>query len=382
MKSLHAGLAALALLSTACRTEQSGPADPDAPTRADSASATIAAAPAFEDGGRGLAYISNQNGVISVIDLATMKPVGSIDPGATEPRGIGISEDGKYLVTANRGDGSLSIIDRAQGELIRKVEIGENPEFVRTRGSRAFVSFEPESQAGPPPKPGTPEYEALEQDRESRQTTPARIAVVDLEEGKVLKNITGGIETEGIEFSTDGSRILITNEADNTVSVHDIETGEMVKSIDTETLGARPRGIKRAPDGKHYAVTLEFGNKVLILDENFEPLSTFDTGKIPNGITYDRNGERLYVALAHGNSMQVFDARNDYALIGEVPTGERCWHFTFTPDDRQLVVTCGRSHEAVVIDVELLEVSRRIEGLQLPWGIVTWPRAVGTLDTP
>lgn len=370
----------LAGLLMACQGQQSEPesqavADTAADTQASDTSAAI------PESDVGLAYISNQNGPVTVIDLATMKTVGSIDPGAEEPRGIGVSEDGKYLVTANRGDGSLSIVDRAQGKLIKKVPIGENPEFVRTRGNQAFVSFEPESQAGPPPKPGTPEFEALEKERESRETEPAQIAIVDLDKGEVIRNITGGIETEGIEFSADGSKILITNEADNTVSVHDIGTGEMVKSIDTAELGIRPRGIKMAPNGKQYAVTLEFGDKVLILDENFDPVKTFPTGKVPNGITYDRDGKHLYVALAHGNSMQVFDATS-HELVGEVPTGERCWHFTFTPDDSQLLVTCGRSHEVVVIDVATLKVTQRIEDKELPWGIVTWPRTVGTLDTP
>lgn len=361
----------LAGLLTACQKSQT-----DSTSTAPASTADVPAAPAAP-----LAYVSNQDGAISVIDLSTMSVIGSIDPGAATPRGIGISADGKYLVTANRGDGSLSIIDRAAGTLIKKVPIGENPEFVRTRGNQAFVSFEPESEAGPPPKPGTPEALALEKERESRETEPAQIAVVDLDKGEVVRQITGGIETEGIEFSADGSKILITNEADNTVSVHDIASGQMVKSIDTQELGVRPRGVKRSPDGRHYAVTLEFGNRILILDENFDPVRTVDTGKVPNGITYDRDGTRLYVALAHGKSLQVFDTQS-YALLGEVPTGERCWHFTFTPDDRQILVTCGRSHEVVVIDVATLKVTQRIEDKQLPWGIVTWPRAVGTLDTP
>lgn len=337
------------------------------------------AAPAKAE--RALAYISNQDAQVTVVDLEQFKAVGTLDTGAGSPRGIGISDDGRWLVTANRDGGSLAILDRASGELVRTVAIGENPEFVRVRGQRAFVSFEPEAEAGPPPKPGSAEAIALEKKREDEDTEPAKIAIVDLDSGEVIRNITGGIETEGIEFSADGEHILITNEADNTISVHRIRDGEMVKSIDTAPHGPRPRGIKRAPDGQSYVASLEFGNTLLFLDADFEVTGTLPTGKVPYGLTFDRSGTRLFVALAHDNALQVFDVASRKE-IARIPTGKRCWHFTFTPDDSHLLVTCGRSHETVVIDANTLKETARITDKALPWGIVTWPKAAGTLDWP
>ena len=99
----------------------------------------------------GQAYVSNQSGNVSVIDLATMEVSGEISAFGKEPRGIGLTADGKYLVTANRDDGEIAVIDRASGALIRKIRIGANPEFVRTRGHMAFVSFEPSSTGKAPP---------------------------------------------------------------------------------------------------------------------------------------------------------------------------------------------------------------------------------------
>lgn len=357
----RAGLLALMLFTAACGAQ--GPA---------------AGTPA-------LAYVSNQDGDITVIDLASLKTVGSIAPGAAGPRGIGISADGRLLVTANREAGNVSILDRASGKLIRQVEIGENPEFVRIRGQQAFVSYEPESDGGPPPKPGTPEFEALEKKKaaahEDEDSEPAQIAVVDLLKGELTHRIVGGLETEGIEFSADGAHILITNEADDTITVHEIASGKQVKRIDTTPYGPRPRGIKMAPDGKRYIATLEFGNQLLELDAQFNPVRTAPTGKVPYGIAFDRKGEKLYVALAHGKALQVFDAAT-LKPLAEVPTGTRCWHFTFTPDDAQILVACGRSHEVVVIDAKTLKEVARIQDKQLPWGIVTWPKSVGSLDVP
>lgn len=328
-----------------------------------------------------LAYVSNQKGNVTVIDLATFEPVGEINVGAEGPRGIGITADGKLLVTANVESGDLSLIDRASGEVTKRVPIGENPEFVRIRGDRAFVSFEPAAIGGPPPKPGSEEAKALAKQREEEEEEPAKVAVVDLTEGKVIKAITGGMETEGIEFSADGSKIIVTNEADENVTVHDIETGEMVKEIDTRPYGNRPRGIKMSPDGKMYVASIEYGNHLVVMDSEFNVIRDVETGQVPYGVTFNRDGSRLLVALARGEAIQVFDT-STWEAVGQVETGKRCWHFTYTPDDSHILIACGRSDEVVVIDANEMKVVKRITGMKLPWGVVAYPRSVGTLDAP
>ena len=49
------------------------------------------------------AYVTSQKGGISVIDLNSMEIIEEINVGATFPRGIGVTNDGKYLITANKG---------------------------------------------------------------------------------------------------------------------------------------------------------------------------------------------------------------------------------------------------------------------------------------
>lgn len=341
----------------------------------------LSAAPAFAAGGSGLAYVSNQKGNVSVIDLDTLETVSEIDVGAEGPRGIGVTADGKWLVTANGEDGDISVIDRLSGKVLKRIPIGENPEFVRIRGNYAFVSFEPAAVGGPPPKPGSEEAKALERQREEENEEPAKIAVVDLKQGKVVRAITGGMETEGIEFSADGKLILVTNEADENITVHEIATGRLVKKIPTAQFGNRPRGIKMAPGGKSYAATLEYGNKLVILDERFDVVKIVPTGEVPYGLAFDRKGERLFVALAKGKALQVFDAKT-YEPIKNIPVGDRCWHFTFTPDDSKILVACGRSNDVFVVDAARLEPVKRIEDKKMPWGIVTYPKSVGSLDVP
>ena len=341
---------------------------------------TVTEAPVVDES-KGYAYVTSQNSDkagVSVIDLATMEVVKTIDLKAEAPRGLGITDDGKKLIVATRENESIAVVDTETGEVIQTIKVGKNPEFVRVRGNLAFISSEPSAVGGPPPKPGAKEAE--EDDDDDEDKVPARIAIVDLEKGEKLREIVGGPETEGIEFSADGNEIVITNEADNTVTVHNIETGELVKTIHTHEYGDRPRGIKVSPDGQTYIATLEYGNKFMVLDKDYNVIRTVDTGKVPYGISFDATGEHIYVAANKEEALQIFDAKT-YEKIKDIPTGKRCWHFSFTPDDKQLLLACGKSNAVFVIDTDKQVVTKEIPITDMPWGVVTYPKSMGSLDT-
>lgn len=325
----------------------------------------------------GFAYVTSQDAGVSVIDLSTMQVVKQFDVKAKGPRGLGITDDGKKLIVATRENESISVIDTATGEVLQQIPVGKNPEFVRVNGNLVYVSSEPSAVGGPPPKPGSKEAE--EEDDDDEEKIPAKIAVVDLTKGEKVREITGGPETEGIEFSADGKNLVITNEADNTVTVHDIESGKLVKTIQTHEQGDRPRGIKVSPDGNTYLATLEYGNKFMVLDKDFNLVRTVDTAETPYGIAYDHTGNRIFVATNKAKLLQVFDAKT-YEKVKDIPTGNRCWHFSFTPDNKQLLLACGKSDAVFVIDADKLEVTKQIEVKDLPWGVVTYPKAMGSLD--
>jgi len=336
----------------------------------------LSLAPTLFAGDKGVAYVSNQDGGVTVIDLDTMEAKGSVDIGAKGPRGIGVTIDGKWLVTANKDSGNISVVDTSGATPAKFVSIGKNPEFVRVMGDMAYVTYEPSAKSGPPPKPG-----AKEASDNNKEKIPGHIAIVDIKQGKVVQEIIGKPETEGVEFSQDGKEIIVTNESDNSITVYDLKTGNLLKSIPVGKYGERPRGIKTSPDGKTIVTTLEFADKMLVLNDKFEVVKEVATGKTPYGISFDRKGERIFVAANKEKALQVFDAKT-FEKIKDIPTGERCWHFSFTPDDQQILLACGRSNEIVVIDVNKLEVTKRISDKDTPWGIVTYPKSMGSLDKP
>ena len=362
-------LFAVTVLSACNKKEEEAPA------------AAIATPPAAstQAASSGMAYVTSQDAGVSVIDLATMQVVKTIDVKGVAPRGLGVTDDGKKLIVATRENESISVIDTATGEVLQQILVGKNPEFVRVKGNFAYISSEPSAKAGPPPKPGEAKSGAEEKEDDDEEKIPARIAIVDLTKGEKVREIVGGPETEGIEFSADGKNLVITNEADNTVTVHNLEDGSLVKTIKTHEYGDRPRGIKASPDGNTYLATLEYGNKILVLDKDFNFVKTVATADTPYGISYDAKGERIFVAANKAKVLEVFDAKT-FEKIKDIPTANRCWHFSFTPDDKQILLACGKSDAVLVIDAEKLEVTKQIEVKNLPWGLVTYPKSMGSLD--
>jgi len=342
------------------------------------------------DADRGKAFITSQEGGITVIDLNSMEVTDQIDVGAGYPRGIGVTDDGKYLITANKADANLSKINYETKE-VENIDVGINPEFVRVYNNQVFVSTEPSSKGKPPAK-GEMKHD---DDDDDEDRTPAKVAVVDLNENKKIREITAGPETEGIEFSQDGSKIIVTNEADNTVTIHDFNSGEIVKTIDASPYGLRPRGIKVSPNGQFYIATLEHSDNFIVMDKDFNHVKTVKTehevdegdkhtGKSPYGVSFNQSGDKLFVAASGGykkrSTLEVYDGKS-FEKIDRIRTeGRRCWHFTFTPDNKDILLACGRSDEVLVIDAESLDIKKRVPVAGIPWGIVTYPKSIGSLD--
>ncbi len=345
-----------------------------------------------------LAFVTNERAGVSVIDLDQFTVQRTFATGGEGPRGLSVTPNGQWVVTANKGSSDISVLDVATGAMVKRIPVGKNVEFVRVQGDFAYVTYEPSGPGAPDGgkpdagkteagKPDTPKADAGKSEKAAKDDkeddlVPAEIAVVDLQQGRVVRSMKSGRETEGIEFSADGRQMLVANEGENTVTVYDRAAGTILRKIDVSAQGNRPRGIKRSPDGKLYAVTLEFSDKVLLVDAaTFAIQKSAATKKSPYGVSFDDSGTRLFVAASRSSVIQVFDVATLTAQ-GEIPVGARCWHFTFAPDGKHLLAACGRSDTLVVADTTTLQVTKTLTGFKGPWGIVTYPRSRGSIDTP
>jgi YVTN family beta-propeller protein len=317
----------------------------------------------------GVAYVSTASG-LAVIDLGRLELARTVDL-SSAVRGLAVTPDGKYVLAADEASGDVAVIDSTNLRVVRRVPIGKNPEFMRMQpdGARAYVTFEP-AASGKPPGKG---------EKDDDSGPPAEVAAIDLSAWTARSFLTGGRETEGIEFSPDGKRLSVANEGDDTVTSYDKQTGKLVQTVDLHPFGNRPRGIKVSPDGTRYIVTMENSDNLVVLDAALKVEKTVPVAKGPYGVAFDESGQRLFVAAARAKLLQVFDART-FRKLADIPVGDRCWHFSLTPDQAYLLVACGRSNELRVVDAKTYRPVKSISGLKLAWGVVTYPKANGSLD--
>ena len=84
------------------------------------------------------AYISNNNGTVTVIDTASNAVVGTV-PVGDQPRGVGVNPNGPSVFVANLGSNNVSVIDIATDTVVATVPVGSVPTGVAVHpdGSRA-----------------------------------------------------------------------------------------------------------------------------------------------------------------------------------------------------------------------------------------------------
>jgi DNA-binding beta-propeller fold protein YncE len=353
-----------------------------------------------------VAYVTEENGKIDQIDLNTMTIARSIQPPDLAPRGIGVTFDGKYIVTADKDTADIAVFSTPQLKLVTRAKTGDNPEFIKfdPAGDRVFATFEPGSVGGPPPEAapapaakaakgkdddnqksaqagGPPAAAGGGDDDDDANEPPAQIATFTVGTWAAGPVSTAGQETEGMEFSPDGKYLIVCNEAQNNLGIYDALTGALIRNLDLKAYGLRPRDIKVSPLHDEYTVTMEASGTLLKMDMNFNVIKAVQTLAKPYGESFDRAGKRVFVAAAMARKLQVFDA-DTLNEIAEVPIGARCWHFTFTPDDSKILLACGRSNNIVIVDPNSYKQVGTIEGINLPWGIVAYPRSFGSLGLP
>jgi DNA-binding beta-propeller fold protein YncE len=346
---------------------------------------TIAWLVTANQGEAATAYVSVESVGVVAINLEKMAITRQFALRKSGPRGIGVTRDGRYVVTADKESQDVAVIDRKNGHLVRRIPIGPKPEFLKFSldGCHFFVAHEPASE-GPPPKGPQTEAEKKAQKKaqeEAAEKTPAQIVEIDVASWQVVRTFSASLDTEGIELSADGKKLLCANESEDSLRVYDLETGGEVRRVDLRPYGSRPRGVKRSPDGSEYLVSLESSGNVVVLDKELNFLASVPTAAGPYGISFDPEGKHFLVAASRAEKLQVFDARSR-KLVKEMKVGKRCWHFTFTPDGEWILAACGRSNEVLVFDAKSYRLRKVLGGIPLPWGIATYPRAYGSLDLP
>jgi YVTN family beta-propeller protein len=207
---------------------------------------------------------------ISVIDIATMKRVGTIDLGQyRRPHGMDVDRKNGRLVTTIENPDGLLLIDLASRKVLRKYDVkGADPHMVLLSpdGKTAYVS----------------------------NTASNALAAVNLDSGDV-KLIPSGTRPQGAAWSRDGKSIYLTNSDSNSISIIDPAAARQTGTISTCN---GPGRIAVIPDGKTLVYNCQPGQAVGFADLATRKQTTvIPLGGNPLSLTMSNDARLAYAGI-------------------------------------------------------------------------------------
>lgn len=235
------------------------------------------------------------NHSLTAIDLAD-GGTRTIDLGAHgRPHGLQLLADGTALVTTE-ASGALLRVDVARGEVVGVADVGEGVGHmvaVSRDGTAAYVS---KIRAG-------------------------TIVRVDLANMRATTERPAGAGAEGIAVAPDG-RVWVTNRADDTVTVHDPDSLDILATLPSKGFPIR---VVFTPDGRQALVTnataatlsvFDAASHVAIATVALAPPDAalqdtlLGSGPLPIGAVVDPLQPRAYVAISGADRIAVVDTRD------------------------------------------------------------------------
>ena len=147
--------------------------------------------------------------------------------------------------------------------------------------------------------------------------------------------------------------VYVSNEKDNTISVIDGDSLELVETIE---VGERPRGIVLSKDGKFLYICASDDDRIEVLDlASKRVVHNLPSGPDPELMSMNADGSLLFVANEDDNMVTVIDIKQR-SKVFEIPVGIEPEGIGLSPDGKWLVSTSETTNMAHFIDTETLKI--------------------------
>ncbi len=307
-----------------------------------------------------LLVLNKSDATVSFLDPRTGEQLALV-PTGVGPHEADVSPDGTLAVICDYGEqqpggNTLTVIDVATREVLRTIDLGENRRphgidfldathvLITTEATERAVLVDVISGKTVRTMPTEqPASHMVVLGPRGRMAYIANIAggsvsVVDVEAGELVKVVRTAGGCEGIDLSPDGKQVWTSNRAANSITVIDTTTLEATATFPSG--GQFPIRIKFTPDGKHALVSnAESGTVVAIdttthqivhtipmLEEESEEAGTYlfggGNGPMPIGILIEPDGTRAYVANTNADTVTVLDLV-EWKIAGRLATGRQ-----------------------------------------------------------
>ncbi|MBI3204899.1 MAG: protein nirF [Myxococcales bacterium] len=359
---MRTGLCALVVLAAACQAPSPAPAPPVSASAEPAAAASLAAAPSPPPGGVGsrVFVVERETESLGVYDLAsrTYQPSRITGLGNMRHATMAFSPDLRWGYVATRS-GKLSRIDLASLQRSGDVEVSKNSIDIAISQDGRYLA--------------TAEYQPggiTLLDAQSLSVVARLPAEIEKNGQKTTSRATGVVDAPGNRFVC----VLIEGAE---IWVIDASGAEPKVERRVKTSTDEPYDAMITPDGRWYVVGHMGSEHVSVLDLESpslgvkeislrDPKKKFDKGapvKLPHMASWAVAGDSVFVPLVGEPRMVVLD-RATWAFKKSVPVRGHPVYSVAAPTGREVWVSfSGEPHDAFieVIDAVTLEVKKSIE---------------------
>ena len=283
--------------------------------------------------------------------LAVAGIISAADDVDRSPLALAVSDDGRVCLTANHTSGSVSLIDFASGRVLHELAVGNGPADVAwIDGSTAVVSLLHDDALAIVTRSGEslkltrkvpvgdePRGLALSKDRRTAFVALGgddAVAMLDLTspQASVTKLATAGIPRT-VRVSPDGRWLVTSSAVPATIYVHDLDTKQLVSERRLFD-GAFNPGVP--------AITKD--SQLLVMPHAVNREFSVTPQMIDIGWVIDNRISKLPLPDGEPSSQKQLGLDIRGEAVGDA------YAAVFNPDESRLVVTCGGTHELLIID--------------------------------
>src|SRR5262245_12891146 len=297
--------------------------------------------------------VNQQSDSVTLIDLKTMEAYRHV-PVVGGPHEAAASPDGRTVIVTNynkAGVGpqkTLSLIALPSGDTIKTIDLGEYraPHDVRWVDPTHVVVTAEGSQA---------------------------LLVVNVTSGTVERVFKTELAVSHmLALSTDRTRIYCSNMRDGSVSAFDFKTGAKIKDVKT---GKECEGVGVTPDGRWVWAGNRAEDTISIIDtKSLEVVKRIESKGFPYRVQFTRDGKFALIPHAQASALVVADVATQSIVksikLGLTKVAEPSTAGVFPhPDNRHDFVTVRNDNSMLVLDLVTGETLGRVEVQNSPDGV-------------
>ena len=251
------------------------------------------------------------DGTVSLVSLGSEHEVARVD-GLHEPHNMTFDPSGTLLYVGNLGASFVSVIDVPQATVAGEIVIGPDRALAHHEDDDTAYQGIINVTATPDGRLGFAAYGEGD-----------RMAVIELESGRTLKDLALG-DTPWRAFTTsDGRYMIVPNNGDETVSVVSTETLDEVARLPG---AADMTGVNTGWFDTLAYVISRGDDKALIIDlETMQTAGEIALPGTPETGVVTPDGTKLYVALSDANTVAVIDVKAKDVVATIEGVGEEPW---------------------------------------------------------